>query len=470
MFSRNTISFALAGILFLQSIGFSSAQSVDNSDKEYDAQVQEDMRWVTGNEWFARIEKSVDKNLFDTKDAKLARKTAKDYIESLKPYDSHWKWNNPKLVGKPVPYYTDNSSTPISYEWKVKCSNTNDCGSIIVVVADNVARVMEAGTYGTANYERLGGGKETHKNKLYYYSAFDQYIESTSGNDTTVDAIDPGKQLYKTSSERKDELKSRKDSVNSLRKSEKISFQETDTILTTSVPLVTSSIAPTSSLAVTAAAATVMDVQHMTPTTNCSSAVPCYDQFSQIYGTGTCLSWCSPTAMAIIFWYYDRMGIFPNLIGNSSTLASDWIMDTSTINMVNIIRWHMKTKCSINGAGSTIATDIKLWMQYARTRGYTNSLDGTFTSAVPWVLFPKIRAEINGAKPLIATFGDSSSAHSVIIFWYNDTGVISTSQVHINYGWGKTPDRYVSIYNQLTSADLMLGYKLRDITTVPVKN
>lgn len=44
MFSRNTISFALAGILFLQSIGFSSAQSVDNSDKEYDAQVQEDMR------------------------------------------------------------------------------------------------------------------------------------------------------------------------------------------------------------------------------------------------------------------------------------------------------------------------------------------------------------------------------------------------------------------------------------------
>lgn len=95
MFSWNTISFALAGILFLQSIGFSSAQSVDNSDKEYDAQVQEDMRWVTGNEWFARIEKSVDKNLFDTKDAKLARKTAKDYIESLKPYDSHWKWNNP---------------------------------------------------------------------------------------------------------------------------------------------------------------------------------------------------------------------------------------------------------------------------------------------------------------------------------------------------------------------------------------
>lgn len=96
----------------------------------------------------------------------------------------------------------------------------------MVAVAGNVAHVMEAGTYGTANYERLGDGKESRKNKLYYYSAFDQYIESTSGKDITVDTLDPEKQLKKSASEKKDELKSRKDSVNSLRKGEKIHFED----------------------------------------------------------------------------------------------------------------------------------------------------------------------------------------------------------------------------------------------------
>ena len=96
----------------------------------------------------------------------------------------------------------------------------------MVAVADNVARVVEAGTYGTANYERLGTGKESRKNKLYYYSAFDQYIESSSGSDVTVDVIDPGIALKKTNSERKDELKSRKDSVKSMRKSGRFHFED----------------------------------------------------------------------------------------------------------------------------------------------------------------------------------------------------------------------------------------------------
>lgn len=38
---------------------------------------------------------------------------------------------------------------------------------------------MEAGTYGLANYEQLGKDKKSKKNKLYYFSAFDQYIESS---------------------------------------------------------------------------------------------------------------------------------------------------------------------------------------------------------------------------------------------------------------------------------------------------
>lgn len=61
----------------------------------------------------------------------------------------------------------------------------------MVATLNGEYRIVEAGTYGTANYERLAEGKEKNKNTLYYYSPFDKYIESENDIQIFVGAINP---------------------------------------------------------------------------------------------------------------------------------------------------------------------------------------------------------------------------------------------------------------------------------------
>lgn len=137
------------------------------------------------------IKDSITTDKLDKKSVQTARKTVDNYITGLEPYDVHWTGKHPKPIGNPIPYYIDDEGGPITYEWKIACDDTRDCGSVIVTTIDTDSRIMEASTYGLANYERLASGKESRKNKLYYYSVFDQYIESSDGKETTVDMINP---------------------------------------------------------------------------------------------------------------------------------------------------------------------------------------------------------------------------------------------------------------------------------------
>lgn len=203
--SRNTISLLLVGVFFLQSFGMVSHAQEEN-DPEYDLQVQEDMQWVNSNDEFSQIEKSVEKPLVDTKTMKWSRKLALSYIDGLEPYDANWIWKSPKLIGKPIPYYTDDTSEPIVYEWKIHCITTKDCWSIVVASLEWEYRIMETSTSGKSNYERLGDNKKGNKNKLYYYSSIDQYIESNDGVNISIDTVNP----WKKSSDLKTELSDKK--------------------------------------------------------------------------------------------------------------------------------------------------------------------------------------------------------------------------------------------------------------------
>lgn len=72
-----------------------------------------DTTGVLATDEFVQIENSIDKPLIDTTDIKNAHKYAKAYILTMEPFDSDWKGNSPKLIGKPVPYYTDDTNEPI---------------------------------------------------------------------------------------------------------------------------------------------------------------------------------------------------------------------------------------------------------------------------------------------------------------------------------------------------------------------
>lgn len=404
---------------------------------------------------------SIDETSKSVKDMK---QYISDYIVWLAAQDRFWKGNNPKISWKPVPYFLDDTSTPVAYEWKVRCDKNQDCWSIIVANIDNEFRILEAGTYGQANYEILSKGKEQKKNKLYYYSAFEQYIESTDkDNQVVVDAINPEEKKEKTSSQMYTELKERKNSV----KDKKIRFIREDELwVDTKVKNIT--IDPTG----------FVEVSPMASTTTCQSAVPCYEQFTKQYWSSTCPSGCSPTAMAIIFGYYDRKGTFPNLVGNSSILAPAWwSTDVVLQTMVNSISWYMWTYCSSRGWVTPYAT---IWsgMRYARDRGYTNSQNGVYTPWSAGFLFPKIKTQINWAKPLIVNYSSATNAHSMVAYGYNDTWVISTGQVHVNFGWGAYySDKYISIYSPMVAnpsdpsdgSNVIVWQKLTSIVTVPIQ-
>jgi hypothetical protein len=441
-----------------------------NKDTEYENMSSINMVDVSATDEFVQIENSIEKPLIDTKDIKNAHKYAINYISSLEPYDIHWTGKHPKMIGKWVPYYTDDENTPIVYEWKIRCDDIKDCGSVIVATIDGVSRVMEAGTYGLANYERLGKNKKSQKNKLYYYSAFDQYIESSDGKTTTIDMIDPEKQLKKSASERKEELKWEKEKRKEMRKSGKTQFE-------TEVPNNWSSlqqvIAPT----------VAIDVSPMTPTAWCQSALPCYQQFQQTYWSSTqCWSGCTPTAMTIIFGYYDRKWLFPNLYGNSTQLAPDsGNTDATLIGIVNSVRGFMQTYCTaISGGAGATTPWLTMWvgMQYVRNRGYTNSPDGIYSSWLATPLFLRIKTEINAARPLIVNYGSATTGHTLAAYGYNDTGAIGTSQLHVNYWfWASFPDKYISIsvaiaWSSTTNDgnNAIIWQTLKSIVTVPVRN
>lgn len=208
----------------------------------------------------------------------------------------------------------------------------------------------------------------------------------------------------------------------------------------------------------------------------CGWPLPCYGQFtttSYAWANGTpCYSGCWPTALAIIFGYYDRIGKFPNLVGNSSIVASDTSID---VTMVNSIRWYMGTQCSATisswaRSGDTWFTSEGLGMQYARDRWYSTSSNGIYTAgSVAWM--PIIMTEINAGRPVIVNYA-STGWHIMAAYWYQT----NPNMVHVNFGWGWIyADKYIPVSliavttNQAWSWNPIIWMRFHSVVTVPIK-
>ena len=408
------------------------------------------MVWVSDRDDFSQIEQSLEKPQISKKIMKQARNIAHNSFKWIEPYDVNWKGKLPKLFWKPVPYYADDVSEPIAYEWKIACFHVKDCGSITVASLNGEYQILETSTYGKANYERLWQAKQWKKNKLYYYSPVDQYIESLDVNWVkTVEAINPWKKYIDVTSELYDE----KSKIELIRKKGKLKFHK-DSITSPQWLIGTWTI--TANLP-------------WTSLWTCGGPLPCYNQFSQSYNGTICLSWCGPTALAIIFGYYDRNGAFPNLL--PCVVASSTIAD---ISMVNSIRGYMWTVCS-GWEWATGFWNLGLGMQYARNRGYTNSANGILTSWTVWAMMLKVKAQINAGKPIIVNYGTATIWHIMAAYGFQTNAAPTPDDIHVNFWWwGQYPDKYLPSAWAITSAQAgngnpVIWMNLISVVTVPIQ-
>jgi hypothetical protein len=140
----------------------------------------------------------------------------------------------------------------------------------------------------------------------------------------------------------------------------------------------------------------------------CGSVMPCYKQYNPTTVSPYCATWCVPTAMSIIFGYYDRNGLKPNLL---TWIASDTVMD---VFMSNTIRTYMKTRCTSVWDWSTSSVTMVDGIQYAKDKGYRNSAAILDTGTNLW---PAIRAEIKAGRPVMINIQASlTNGHSMA--WY----------------------------------------------------
>lgn len=114
---------------------------------------------------------------------------ANTYIENS-INDESWFENDPKISWKWKYYYTDDDKNPSYIEFKVSCKKEINCWFILVNIDWDDVSVPIASTSWVWPAEILElKNWNTKNNKLYYFWAFDQYIEDL--NNWDVLSINP---------------------------------------------------------------------------------------------------------------------------------------------------------------------------------------------------------------------------------------------------------------------------------------
>ncbi len=387
-----------------------------------------------------------------------AKTLAKDYITNSS-FDENWKDKHPQILWEWKYFYTD-AETPSYIEFKVTCDNNPNCWFIMVNFDWDDVSIPIASTDWSTPSEILvakNGNIDSKETKLYYFNPFEQYAE----NELTwnVSSIDPQDDYVKESAnsiqtesktaklkEKTDKNKVLKNKILSAKKeakdfkksddfkskvkdlkkkkqtvkNEEVSFKYLDLALAEEDPTVKKWYTPPAST----------DIYIPWSNTKvCWSRTPCYNQFYTTYNWVTCKSWCSPTAMWIIFWYYDKT--FNSNINYNNLLpwtTIDYLNDSDSNTMIKKIWEYMWTFCNGN-AWDTYPSNFTKWIQYAKDKWYSNSK----ANYIKWTtddLFKIIKSEINSGRPVMA----SNKTHSMVAYWYNSTSGLPI--VRLNMWWG----------------------------------
>ena len=370
--------------------------------------------WIVNASTYSDISTSVSNKFQDLKMIKIAEQVGIQYINTFSWVFDDWKNNNPHLIGDPIPFYADDETYPVALEWKVFCLKNKDCGRVIISVDKKDPIVIEAATEGKTNYETLANGRENKKNRFYYFSPFEQYIDTTENEEEDIIAISPWENMTKSIT--RNDIQEKQNKNKEARRQKK---QLTDN----------------GSLWYSQTGATVVNVPNANNGATCTSPIPCYNQFSSNYNGTICAVGCWPTALTQILAYYDRRWTFPNLFPN--IVASPTVMDQTT---ANAIRTYMGTVCS-NGEWATWFSSEGNGLIYARDKGYTNTV---LPSLITSNIFYNIRTNVNQWRPVIINASSASAWHIFVAYGWN-TDTVWVNQIHVNYGWGPgTPDAWIT--------------------------
>lgn len=363
--------------------------------------------WVANADNYSAISASVVNKFQDWKVVKIVEKAGIQYINTFSWSFDDWNNKRPHLLGDPVPYFADDESFPAALEWKVSCLGQENCGRVIISVDTKSPIVIEAATEGKANYETLGKKREDLKNRFYYFSPFEQYVDTQESQWEDVIALSPWEKWIKRIHIKEKQTKNREAKKQSIKKNTTGYFQT---------------------------GATVVNVPSVNNGTPCTSPIPCYNQFPFNYNWTTCAVWCWPTALTQILAYHDRKGTFPNLF--PGVVASPTVMDQI---IANSIRTYMWTICSWTEWATWFASE---WngLRYARDRGYISTV---LPSLITSNIFYNIRINVNQGRPMIINAAWTTGHIFVAYGWNTDT--IGVNQIHVNYGWGSsTPDAWIT--------------------------
>ncbi len=389
---------------------------------------------------------------------------ANQYIKNSS-YDENWKDSNPRIENKWVEYHTDDENKVSYIEFKVVCDKEPNCWFIMVNFDwDDVAVPIASTSWNTPS-EFLNQG--TKKEKYYYFWPYNLYSENLLNWD--VQAFNPNEQvilseniqnyLLKTFNEEKKQLlkynfKKAKEIVKDFKKSNEFKKQKEeikDYILNTGeenkisynfLPIAKADLPDPSNTYVSPWSSDIFIP--WSNTSDCWSRVPCYNQFTSRYNPpapfnpGYCYSGCSPTAIAILYWYYDRNGL-SNLI--VWTAPSAWT-DSVVRNLVSSIRLQIWTTCQWNSKiwsyeWSTVRSRVKDAIQYAKNRGYNGSLSYYYWNLSYSSVFSNIKSEIDLWRPILVHINDAlwNWEHTAIAYWYKSYPSWSNI-VRMNMWWG----------------------------------
>ncbi len=309
------------------------------------------------------------------------------------------------------------------------------------VDGDDVA-VPIASPTGKTPSEVMTQGRKNEK--LYYFSPFDMYSENTQTKE--VQALNPkyalerrnDTQAHKSADEinifqekeqkLKEKFQQAKIEAKAFKKSEK--FQELkqgikDQILNIPKEEFSFNMLDMSYAAnYTSPGSSNVFVPWPGYSSGCWGKTPCYKQFY----SWNCISWCAPTAMWIIFGYHDR-----NWYYGLVNWTAPSILNNNVKSMISNIKYYMQTDCY----GSTNDSKIKLWIQYAKNRWYSNASSSFNSSLSPWGVYNLSKIEVNASRPLIVSMWNynNGDGHAAVIFWYKSYW--SSPIVRMNMGWGQ---------------------------------
>lgn len=386
---------------------------------------------------------------------------AMQYIENSLQ-DDNWKNNNPKISWEWKNFYTDDEKNPSYIEFKISCDKIPNCWFILVNVDWDDVAVPISSTSGNTPSE-VTHQQGVNNEKYHYFGPLDIYSENLDNWD--VQTIDNSEQVDfrkndKNNNERKQELKNDlndrkikskeyKNSDDFKKKKEEIKDEILNMpkeefgmkvldLANADLPIWPSwnYISPW-----------VSDIIiNWSSTADCTSRTPCYDQFTTSYTpppvpytSAVCYSWCTPTAIAILFWYYDRQWLFPNLV--PWTAPSAWIWSVVQT-LVNAIKPYIWTTCVRRWSTNiyewfTTASNAKNAKQYAISKWYIN----TTSAYVSWdltTLFSQIKTEINAWRPIITHMQNSQTWHATVTYWYKSSPS-NSNIVLMNMWWWKFP-------------------------------